>query len=1150
MSSFKLSFRNIQIRKMPGFTRYGRSFETGDLSPCINVVYGPNGSGKTTIAKAISAVLWPDANEDYNAEVQGTIRLDNDEMLFDVAGTRRTCRMNGNERDLPPLPPAELRDSYSLALHVLMTDKNTPFAEEIRKESIGGFNIAGAKADLGLADKVSLPRTLKENLDAAVQSLAEARDEQEARKSDEDELQANRARLEAANEARGEVQRLELAINYKRASSAADQADTMFRQYPEALAHVSDGALDRAREAEKEIADCEQKTANAEAAIKQTETRIAALKLPDDGVPDSTVGELNERMERLRQIDATLQQEKKDVEEAAQERADALKRIGGRISSGGLEELDPVKLDRLQQFVERSQSVKAERKGRSAVHEWLGDPGSDQDPDTLQQGIRLLQKWQITRETGARGGPVGRMRAIGVASSLALGALFVYLGLTQSFAWFAGVLLPVGITIATLLPSGSKGSARAGQCEDDYRALDLPQPDMWEDGIVRSVLEGLCEALRTADLDREKAEVLRDYDGREKELAQREAELAEQRAGLTKDLGLAADTGELVLHVLAEAIARWQGANQRVVGAEEKVKETEGLRESALAEMNETLKRYGYAETRASAEVYGSIVDVAKRRQDFVTASQTLEAERKNVEQLAARADAARRRLKNEFESLGLAEGDFGQLTDYCRQRPLYDEADSARNDAQAALRVAEKAVQDAGLEVDEVRGMDLAVVEQELAEARSRAEKRDELSDMVLKAEADIERAKHGHSVEDALAAVESAEQAIAEQREKNCASVVGAAVADFLEERVRDVNRPNVFRRAGELLREITNGRYELRFDETGDKPEFAALDTVENELKALDELSSGTRLQLLLSVRIAFVEKFETDGVKLPLVFDEVLANSDDTRAMAILDAVKTLAKNGRQVFYFTAQNDEVAKWRSVLSSWSGGDAPKFVDLVQQRSLTEGAGMTHEQAEWAPPARVAEPGLSSYDQYRGTINVPPYNPYAELTSQHVWYFFDDTRDVHALLRIGIDTWGQFLSMSEVNPGLLPGGAQSRAAADRRARIIAMYADTWRIGRGLPISATVIDETEAIQEKYMDSVRALIEEVHGNAKAFMANCSRVKGPRTATWEKVRAYLEEHGYLDESDALTASQVRTRVLVSLTPEIPEQEIDATLSRLA
>lgn len=100
------------------------------------------------------------------------------------------------------------------------------------------------------------------------------------------------------------------------------------------------------------------------------------------------------------------------------------------------------------------------------------------------------------------------------------------------------------------------------------------------------------------------------------------------------------------------------------------------------------------------------------------------------------------------------------------------------------------------------------------------------------------------------------------------------------------------------------------------------YIAYDKEENMGKKLDQLSTGTRIQLLLAIRVAFVESQESN-VKLPLLADELLANSDVDRAKAIIEALTEVSKEGRQIFYFTAQVDEVAKWHSYLSEVNGVD-----------------------------------------------------------------------------------------------------------------------------------------------------------------------------------------------------------------------------------
>ena len=72
-----------------------------------------------------------------------------------------------------------------------------------------------------------------------------------------------------------------------------------------------------------------------------------------------------------------------------------------------------------------------------------------------------------------------------------------------------------------------------------------------------------------------------------------------------------------------------------------------------------------------------------------------------------------------------------------------------------------------------------------------------------------------------------------------------------------------------------------------------------------------------------------------MKVPLILDETLGNSDERRAQEIIDAAMEICRDGRQVFYFTAQQDEVSKWRQFLAS--SDDVPhQLIDLAEVRNF----------------------------------------------------------------------------------------------------------------------------------------------------------------------------------------------------------------------
>ena len=52
-----MKLKRLAVRRMPGFE--DRGFDLEDLSEGLNLIVGPNASGKTTICRAIRALLWP-----------------------------------------------------------------------------------------------------------------------------------------------------------------------------------------------------------------------------------------------------------------------------------------------------------------------------------------------------------------------------------------------------------------------------------------------------------------------------------------------------------------------------------------------------------------------------------------------------------------------------------------------------------------------------------------------------------------------------------------------------------------------------------------------------------------------------------------------------------------------------------------------------------------------------------------------------------------------------------------------------------------------------------------------------------------------------------------------------------------------------------
>ena len=79
----------------------------------------------------------------------------------------------------------------------------------------------------------------------------------------------------------------------------------------------------------------------------------------------------------------------------------------------------------------------------------------------------------------------------------------------------------------------------------------------------------------------------------------------------------------------------------------------------------------------------------------------------------------------------------------------------------------------------------------------------------------------------------------------------------------------------------------------------------------------MSSGTREQLFLSLRIAAIERFVTGSGPAPVLFDDAFLESDDERSEKIFQSLSELAKV-TQVIVFTHRSQQATLGERVLGS----------------------------------------------------------------------------------------------------------------------------------------------------------------------------------------------------------------------------------------
>lgn len=372
--------------------------------------------------------------------------------------------------------------------------------------------------------------------------------------------------------------------------------------------------------------------------------------------------------------------------------------------------------------------------------------------------------------------------------------------------------------------------------------------------IIRAVNDGLGHLARIADLDRRIAGI--DRDGRDFEV--RVAELCETLAPDLEDT--VAERAAAALHARMEEaatkLARRENLAEQLSTASHELEAIDEERRLAQAELDDLL--------HAAAVTSINDLCAAESRASRV---QVLREEIAAVERHVAEVGEGR------FADLAVEAAGF--------DRPA------------AALEI-----QEIGEKVE-----DLRVVRDD------RKEELGQRKSELAEAERDTAAVEAAQDVELARARVE--EVAVEHAKAKLSAAIIRRAV-----ERYRRLHQDPLLTRANELFGRFTLGSFAELFVDIDDKGNAVLIGRQRDRvLKRVPEMSTGTREQLFLALRIAAIERYVATSGPVPVVFDDVFLESDEPRSMRIFEALGELAKQ-TQVIVLTHHHHLIGLGEAVL------------------------------------------------------------------------------------------------------------------------------------------------------------------------------------------------------------------------------------------
>lgn len=1146
-----LTIDKLAIYKMPGFPKGMETLK--DLAQHINVIAGPNASGKSSTARTIQDVIWKQNMDKIH--VHSSISIQDKSWQITIDNGFYNSQSNGVDEALPSIPAADESKRYFLALHELIKENDQNLAAEIWRETIGGYDLQKAQETLGF--KSSTPNrgiSSYKNVENQERLVAEIERNQSELKNEERKLTTLYEAYEKSKKANQFKQFYEYVAAYLEAKSEFEYLQKEKSAYPPQMSKLRGQENSNLSKLEEEVEINRQKIDSVNREIGQKNESLKALQLPENGFEQLLLNELHENIEKLAKLEGELERRRVEIEKNERGTKVVLQHLFSNLNQENLNQLNLANIFDLDRFFEKAHQLLVEKQHLKQEIERLKQHQQSQEftEEKLHHGIRILLNWYETE---------GKSKE---SSKKPLWILLVLSALTVVATYFLGWWGFIGLLLILLYILMYKSPSATDHLrqtrESDFKKIGLSSPNKWEETEVSKKLAELHQQLIDAKQQQDINRRLKTLHDSLDEIQPALQSLENERQHWLHKLS---DIPTLEL----ENIASYSGLYWFLKDLQEWQKHHNEL-QAALAAQQEEIKIYEETLSHINA-ILGTVqvktvsnVTAAKATLKHMNESENhrvaLLREIKNLDNQQLFYQDLISKSKNDiqaiYDQIDLDLNDKEQLQVLLTQKEAFDHLEKELEQAKRRFNEKEHQIQEHSFWNERkkecsILSIDEAKMRQERYELQ--AEKAEELYTEIAQIEAHINKEKTGHALEDALAKKEMALDELEDYYQQNISSITGDIILQGLKKKTQEHSSSKVFNRANSLFNQITHGQYELILDED-QGGSFRAKDTILNQGLPLDHLSSGTRIQLLIAVRLAFIESQES-SVKLPIIADEVLANSDDLRAQQIIEALIEISKEGRQVFYFTAQTDELKKWEEHLAQHPDIEGKTFV-LQGQRNIDYEQNIQDTAFDFSMRFNeVIAPENHTYESYRQLLNPPKYDLLKDQPEQlHLAYLIADNALLYACLQRGIPAYGALKSYHQHQGEINGLTADMFHEMEEKALLLEHFQRLYKKGRSQSIDRSILQKSGAVSDTFIDAVTTTLIEVDYDPERLLQalKAGEVARFQTAKITELESYLFDHRYIDDEEPLTAEEIKLKLHATLSQmDLSAEDADLFLKRV-
>ena len=1069
-----LIIKELSIKKMPGFPSGMKSISS--LANNINVIAGPNASGKSSTARIIQDMIWKQNIE----RIQLQSRLSINEKTWDIHidNGHYSSQCDGVDDTLSSIPSYDESKRYSLALHELIREDDKNLAEEILRETIGGYNLQEAHQTLGYrATTPNLGLSEYKNYEAKRKHVDDIKANQQDLQKEEQKLAALQEKYEEAKRASNLKQLYEHLIGLLEANRNYEVLEVEKSSYPQQMVLLKGNEDEEASKLKQRREEINQEINVICREIENKKKELMGLQIPEGGYDRVILDELNENVDKLSNLERNLESRRVDIVKSERYTKVVLSRLFSTLNSEDLEALDLESIHDLDDFFEDAHRILNKKQALENEINHLSREKKEQShsAEDIHIGIRLLLSW-FEKDTTPSG-----------PSPQSLWVLFALGLITVPLTYFYGWIGLIGV-VAMLLFILFKGQGAATNSSvqatrvNDFKKTDIREPSSWiEEGVSKRLEElhqELHEAKQQNEINRRLAELNLLLEQVEPQF---DALEAKRQTWIEKLSDIPALTIENIesyssLYWFLKDLQKWQKHNNELQANILSYKEEKEIYSETLGRINSILTEVdvqNVIDTASAKAILKKMNEDENRRSTLLNDCKYLEERKVDFEVSNAK---RRVELHSIYSRLNLETGAIEDLKSLLSKKEKYDNFEKEFEQASRRLIEKDRQLQDHPFYdnvSEELLTLSIEEAEEQKEQCTILSNNTENLYTEIARIEAHVSKEKTGRELEVALTEKESMLDDLEQNYLSTITSITGDLIVNSLKKKTQEHSNSKVFKRSNELFNKITRGHYELILDDS-EGGSFRAKDTILNQGQPLDHLSSGTRIQLLIAVRLAFIESQES-GVKLPILADEVLANSDDLRATQIIEALIEISKEGRQVFYFTAQADELKKWQEHLARYPDVDG-RIVVLKGQANEEIEYSLDEQSA--VPSLRLAaipSPDGYSNEEYHRLLNPAKYHLLKDTPQQlYLSYLIKDNELLHACLQRGIKYYGQLKSYVK-HQGEMEGLNDSTLKEiESKAQLLKHYQESYQIGRAKPIDRGVLKDSDSVSDVFIDRVDA----------------------------------------------------------------------------